>query len=964
MQKLVIIGSGMAGGKLAEELIANNSPYQITIIGEEPYGNYDRIKLSYILKDEETDNFWLNSEDWYKENNINAILNEQVVEIDRKEKAVITNKQKIKYDKLILATGSKPLVPKINGIPLDGVFTIRNLDDVNTIKTYIKNREEILVIGGGLLGLELAYTLYEMGKKVTVSHLKDSLMELQLNKAAASFLYENLKKIGIDFVMDTYVSDICKTDLGKLKAKYKNNSITESDSIIVNCGIVPRKELAEKSGLNVSKGIIINEKLQTNDDSIYAVGECVEYNNKTYGIIAPIYEQVRVLTKILLGEDVSYLDTVLPPVKLKSEVAAIAMGKIEPDLDDEIIEYKNPKANIFKKLIVKDNILKGAHLVGEDLNSDAIGVYYTSKLPLPNRIEQLLFPGVHKPGSASLSVYWPNSVIICDCNGITCQKIRETIREYGNDIELVMKHSKAGTSCGSCKNRIQSIIDNTYDVIVIGAGLGGLTTAAKLSKDGKKVLVIEKHDKPGGYATAFTREGYKFDVSLHNIGPLNSSTKEIFNDLELLKKIKYIPYNSFQKIIFPDYEISIPSGFNKFADELGRLFPEEKGNIQKLFEEIHYIREGFEEFEELSLTGDPEKMNNPMMAIKYPQFVELAEKTFDEFITNYIKDEKLKSILGNFWWYGGLPPEKLASLIYIVTSINYFENAGGYIEGSSQELSNSLVDILSGNHGKLLLNTEVKKILIADNKVSGVLTDEGEVFYADMVISNANAIDTFIKLTDEDQIKKRIRRKVSELEYSLSAIQLYLGLDCDPAELSMNDHSFSVFPEYDHEKNYQNIINGDYENIFFSCTNYTKIDRDSTPKGKGIITIISLDHIKNWEGLSKYEYQKKKNKVIETFIKRAEKYLPGLSKHIVVKELGTPLTMYRYTYNPNGSIYGPSHITDQSGMRRLQPYTSTEGLFIVGSTIYPGGGYPSVISSGFKTANMILFAEKNKKNEQ
>jgi len=964
MERLVIIGSGMAGGKLVEEILEKGKDiYDITVIGDEPYGNYDRIKLISVLKGEEPEKFWLNSESWYRDNDIRAILGDAALKVDTLGKIVTTvGGERVSYDKLVIATGSKALIPKMKGSDLDGVFKIRNLNDIENIKNFIKDKQEVMVIGGGLLGLELAYALYEMGKSVTVSHLKENLMEVQLNKEAAGYLLKSLKAVGINFIMDNYITELTKTSDGKIKALFKDGFISESQAVIVNCGISPNKELAEKSGLRTGRGVIVDNKLQTSADSVYAVGECIEYNGKLYGIIAPIYEQVRTLVKILLGEESVYPDSTIPPVKLKSEVSAIAMGKIEAEEGDEEILYNNPKSCIYKKLIIRDNVIQGAHLVGEDLNSDAIGVYYTSKLPIPNRIEQLLFPGVHKPGGASLPVYWPNSVVICDCNGVTCETLRSAIRDYGSDVDTIMKVTKAATSCGSCKNRIQSVIDNTYDAIIVGAGLGGLSAAAKLAKSGKRVIVIEKHDKAGGYATSFSREGYKFDVSLHNIGPMNGSLKKIFDELGLTERLKYIPYESFQRIIFPDYNIKIPTGENKFAEELCRLFPDERDGILQLFDEVRYIRKGFDEFEELSMSGDPEQMNNPMMAIKYPQFIELAEKTYGEFLSRYIKDEKLKSVLSNFWWYGGLPPDRLASLIYIVTSINYFENAGGYIEGSSQELSNALADIVVGACRRILLDTEVKKILIADGKVNGVLTDQGEIFYSDMVISNSNAPDTFVKLIDEDQVKKRVRRKVEELEYSLSAIQLYLGLDCDPAELSFTDHSFAVFPEYDHEKNYQNILNGDYDNCFLSCSNYTKIDPQSTPEGKGIITIISLDHFKNWENLSAYEYQKRKNRVIETFIKRVEKYLPDLSKHIVVKELGTPKTMNRYTFNPQGSIYGPSHIIDQSGMRRLPAFTSIKGLFIVGSTIYPGGGYPSVIGSGYKTANTIIFAE-NKKND-
>lgn len=965
MKKLVIIGSGMSGGKLIEELLGReNAEYSITVIGDEPYGNYDRIHLADVIKDEIEDSFWINSDSWYKDHGINAVLGDKAVSVDREAKKVVTGSGKeVSYDVLVFATGSHPLIPSIDGADREGVFTLRTISEAEAIKKRLENGSRVLVIGGGLLGLELASTLYDLGKEVTLSHLMNNLMETQLHEDAAFYLEKLLKARGIQFVMGTYLTNLTPQADGSILADFKDGTMKNTDAVIINCGILPNKDLAQACGLATNKGIMVNEKLQTADDAVFALGECIEYEGQTFGLIAPVYEQARALAAILSGEDSVYANSPLPPAKLKGDVAAIAMGKAKESEGDEVIEYKNPGANIFKKLIVRDNLLKGAHLVGEDLNSDALGVYYTSQLPLPGRIEQLLFPGVHKPGSSSLAVYWPDSITICDCNGIDCGTVRQAVAEFGDNLEKVVKASRAGTSCGTCRNRIQSIIDNTYDVIVVGAGLGGLTTAATLAQKGKRVLVIEKHDKVGGYATKFTREDYTFDVSLHNLGPLKGVIKHIFDELGLMERVEYIPYDTFQRVIFPEHNINIPKGIDNYINILKEDFPAEKEGLDKLFNEIKHMREGLDKFDEMALTGDPEVMNNPMMAVEYPQFVNLVETTFAEFLDEYIKDEKLKGIIGNFWWYLGLPPSQAASLIYCVTSINYFGNAGGYIKGTSQELSNALADVIKGHHGRVVLNTEVKKILMADKKARGVLTDEGEIFYADTVISNINAADTFVNLIDESQMKKRIRRKVSNLEYSSSAVQLYLGLDCDPAGLGFKDHSFTIFNSYEHDKNYEYSLNGDYANTFFSCTNYTKVDPESTPEGKGIISIYSIDHMRNWENLSEHEYRKKKEKVTEILLDKVEKHFPGLREHIVVKELGTPKTMHRYTFSPEGSIYGPSHIVDQSGMRRLPTYTANPGLYIVGSTIYPGGGYPSVIFSGYKTAQMILFHDRKKEGE-
>lgn len=960
MKNIIIIGSGMAAGKLASELSSIKTQTQkITIIGEEECGNYDRIRLASLLKEDNLADFWLNDESWYKKYNIKAILGTRVTGINREKKQVATEKNEVfQYDKLVIATGSNPVIPDIKGIERDSVMTFRNIRDVNRIKEKLKTVNSVIVIGGGVLGLELSSVLKDKGMEVTVSHLMETLMETQLNKEAALYLKKQFENSGINFIMNTYITEISRPDTGGITAFFKTGEKIFTEAVIINCGITPNTELALKSGLKSNKGIVVNERLQTSDPEIYALGECIEYRSKTYGIIAPIYEQARTLAKILTGENIIYPDSIQPPVKLKSGIAAVTMGKINEDNGDEVICYKNPLTNIFKKLIISSNKLKGAHLVGEDLNSDALGIYFTSQLPLPKRIEQILFPGVHKPGSASLAVYWPDSITICDCNGINCGTIRDSIRTYGNDPEKVKKVSKAGTSCGTCSNRIQSIINNTYDAIIIGAGLGGLTAGATLSKNGKRVLLIEKHEKTGGYATSFTREEFEFDVSLHNFGPIYGPFEKILNDLDLLSKINYKPYNNFQKVIFPENELIIPKGMDKFREQLTIEFPSEKSGIKKIMDEIKYIRKGFDEFEELSLEHSQEDAVSPMMAVKYPQFVELVYTTFGELMDKHIKSHKLKGILGCLWWYFGLPPSRVAALLYSVPGAGYFEHGGGYITGTSQKLSNALADIILNNHGKILLNTEVSKVLIHDKKAEAVLTDQGEIFYSDMIISNAGAKNTILNLTEKEQIRKSYFKKVKNQEFSLSAIQLYLGLDCDLLELGFTNHSFTVFYSYDHDENYRFIIDGKYEKTFFSCTNYSQIDKSTSPFGKGIITMFSLDQFSNWKNLTDYEYLKKKETVTKIMIKKLEEYIPGIEKHIIVKELGTPKTMHRYTFNTEGSVYGPSQIIEQSGMLRLKTDTPVKGLYLVGSSIYPGGGYSSTISSGYKTAKMILQKEK------
>lgn len=956
-KKLVIVGCGMATGKLVEELVLlpEAEHLEITIIGEEPYGTYDRIRLFQLLRGAETEELLINSEQWYDEQHIETYLGEAVLKIDCGSKTVRTSADRdVSYDILVVATGSDPSIPVMQGVDLPGVFTFRNINDALGIIEWLRERSNVVIVGGGLPGLELADVLSSLGKEVVVSHFADCLMEKNLDPDAARTLERHLERKGIVVIKDNIITGLSLNDDGRLSAVLQDKSTIDTECVVINCGILPRKGLAEEAGLATRLGIRVDERLQTSDPHIHALGECIEFGVYTYGRIVPVYEQARVLARVLAGHDARYEHCTAPVTRMKSDIPVAVIGKIEPDEGDEVITYDNPRDLIFKKLIVNNDRLVGAHLVGDDLNADVMGVFHTAGLPVPRRMESLLFPGVRKPGVSSGSFYWPLDVTICDCNGVSCGAVREAIRTVGHDVEQVKEHSRAALSCRICESRVEAIVESTYDAIVIGAGLGGLTAGAKLACEGQRVLVIESHDKVGGYASSFTREGYTFDASLHNMGPLNGTLETIFRNLGLDEKVEFLEFDYFQRVIFPRHDVVIEKGLDRFVAYLVENFPDEREGIEGIIGEMRNVREGFEAIEALTLDGGGDEQVSPMLALKYPQFVELVFSSFDELLEKYVKADELKGLIASLWWYFGLPPSELAAILYSVPGVSYIEYSGGYIKGTSQQLSNGLAEIIVEHGGKIRLDTRVTKILESDGKVDGVLIDEGEVLYADVVLSNAGARNTFMELLEEGVVKKKYAKKIRRLENSLSAVQLYLGLDCTIEALGIKEHSFTAFFTYDHEEAYQKIVDGKYAETFFSCMAYSHFDDSLAPPGKGVIHIFSLDHIKNWEELSPQEYAEKKKVVTEQILAKVEPFIPGLGEHVVVAELGTPMTMRRYTSNPEGAVFGPSQIVTQSGLNRLKPETPIEGLYLVGSSIYPGGGYPSVISSGYRVANTIL----------
>ncbi len=383
-------------------------------------------------------------------------------------------------------------------------------------------------------------------------------------------------------------------------------------------------------------------------------------------------------------------------------------------------------------------------------------------------------------------------------------------------------------------------------------------------------------------------------------------------------------------------------------------FPAEAEGIEAIGREMRTVREGFEEIEALTVDASSTLEISPLMAMKYPQFSEWVFTTFEELMDKHLKDPALKGILGNMWWYLGLPPSEMAAILYAVVGVGYIEHAGGIIQGTSQRLSDALRDVVLTAGGRVLLETRVNRILTSEGKADGVITDEGAIYYSDVVISNAGADNTFTALVDTVGMKKKFVNKIKRQENALSAIQLYLGLDCGLDALGMTDHSFAVFAGYDQEENYRRMLDGDYARTSYSCTAYTNVDPSLAPEGRGVLNIFSLDHVKNWEGLTRSAYESRKRRATEAILDKVEKVIPNLREHIVVSELGTPKTMERYTANPEGSIFGPKQNVYQSGLNRLKPETPIRGLYLVGASIYPGGGYPSVISSGYRTANLIL----------
>ena len=367
-RKLVVIGNGMAGMKVVEELLGiSGQPYDVTVFGAEPVPNYNRILLSPMLAGEKRfDDIVLNPVEWYRDNGVTLHLGDPVVAIDRIRRRVRSRSGiEADYDRLLLATGSNPIVLPVPGKDLPGVVTFRDLQDVNVMLEAARTHKKAVVIGGGLLGLEAANALLKQGMSVTVVHLLQTLMERQLDPVAAQLLKQSLEKRGLRFHMPAKTAAILGTDRVR-GVQFADETIIEADLVVMAAGIRPNTDLARAAGLRCDRGVLVNDTMQTFDPCVYAVGECVQHRNNTYGLVAPLYEQASVCATHLSEHGVGrYRGSMLSTHLKVTGIDLFSAGDFLGGPGSEALVLRDAKRGIYKRIVLEDNKVRGAVLYGD-----------------------------------------------------------------------------------------------------------------------------------------------------------------------------------------------------------------------------------------------------------------------------------------------------------------------------------------------------------------------------------------------------------------------------------------------------------------------------------------------------------------------------------------------------------------------------------------------------------------------
>jgi nitrite reductase (NADH) large subunit len=469
---MVVVGNGMAGARFVEELVARGGRerFRITIFGDEPHGNYNRILLSGVLAgSHDPEDIFINPLAWYASHGVTLRAGVRVASIDTERKLVHAADGSVEpYDELVLATGSTPFMPPIAGLkdaagrPRDGVFAFRTLDDCGAIAAYAARCKKAAVIGGGLLGLEAARGLLERRLEVHVVHLMGHLMELQLDARGGAILRSTLEQMGLHVHLGKSTRAILgEGGVGGLR--FEDGGTLECDMVVVAAGIRPNVALARDAGLLVERGVVVEDDLScTGQPAVHAIGECMQHRGRTYGLVAPLWEQAQILADQLSGgaPHARYAGSrVSTKLKVMGVELAVMGARERARDDDEEIVYEDARRGVYKKLVIREGKLLGAILLGDAASAPELVQAFDRGRELGPTPAELLFPSSGS-GKAHSVLDLPDDAQLCNCNGVSRGAVAHAIRNGCRSLQAVCASTRAGTGCGSCKRHVQALLDD------------------------------------------------------------------------------------------------------------------------------------------------------------------------------------------------------------------------------------------------------------------------------------------------------------------------------------------------------------------------------------------------------------------------------------------------------------------------------------------------------------------------
>jgi nitrite reductase (NADH) large subunit len=481
-ESLVVIGNGMAGARAVEEILRRSPDrFTITMFGDEPHGNYNRIQLSTVLGGfTDPDKILLNPLDWYQQNQIRLHAGVRAERIDRRDRVVFgrgksghngTARQvelAEPYHKLIIATGSRPFVPPLEGREKAGVFVFRTLDDCWQIAEAARRAKRAVVIGGGLLGLEAARGLLSYGVEVTVVEVAPHLMVQQLDPAGGAILQRKMESLGVRVLIGQQAAQILgeETVAG---ISFQDGTSIEADMVVISCGIRPNAEIAKDSGLAVERAIVVDDQLRSSDEDIFGVGECVQHRGRVYGLVEPLYEQAKVLADLICETNPTarYEGSRLATSLKVMGVELTSIGEVNAPAAEmqnaQVLVHSDPERGQYRKLVIRDGRIAGAIVLG---GSESVGLLmrlFKRNDPVPEQPLELLVghplgngEDADAPGGGVAAI--SDDIDICNCHRVTKGHVVDCIRAGAANVEALGAACKAGTGCGSCQTLLGQLL--------------------------------------------------------------------------------------------------------------------------------------------------------------------------------------------------------------------------------------------------------------------------------------------------------------------------------------------------------------------------------------------------------------------------------------------------------------------------------------------------------------------------
>jgi nitrite reductase (NADH) large subunit len=496
---LVVVGTGMVGAKVVEEVLARRPDrFHIRMFGAEPHGTYNRILLSSVLGGfQDPSRLWLNPLEWYEEHDVFVHSGVMAQTIDRARRVIVGGDGKVEepYDHLVIATGSRPFVPPMEGSRQRGVFVFRTLEDCSAIAAYARDCRRAVVIGGGLLGLEAARGLLSHGLEVTVVEVAPHLMIQQLDPVGGALLKAKLEAMGVRVLLEKATTELIGED-GTVKGlRFKDGSTLDTDMVVISCGIRPNVEVAKSAGLAVERAIVVDDQLRTSDPDIFAAGECAQHRGKLYGLVDPIYEQARVLADVLTGArpQAAYEGSRLATTLKVMGVDLTSMGEVTaPGPDCEVLTHTDPAEGVYRKLVLRDNRLVGAILLGAADPTGRLLRLFKEGGSLEGPATDLLSDANTRDallgeGAAAEMEGLPDETQICNCHSVSKGQIVAAIREGKCSIAKIGECTRAGTGCGTCQPLLGRLL-NAYAASAANAQEVNKVEVMKQEMDGLDCL--------------------------------------------------------------------------------------------------------------------------------------------------------------------------------------------------------------------------------------------------------------------------------------------------------------------------------------------------------------------------------------------------------------------------------------------------------------------------------------------